>query len=274
MRPRPLLTFLMAPFLAWSLAGCSSGPSAPSASTTTAKSTTTSPPTTTPSSTTTTAVTSVPTSVTPTTSGGTYHALGSYLPLYPFDSPGSVAQWQAAYQNGGHQPWHLDAGQTALAFAAWLGYTDVDAVISTTTDARGAHVSVGFRPTSENPATSAVVHLVRWGGGTDIPWEVVGTDDTTLSLTTPAYGATITSPVNVGGRISGVDENLGVQVRDLQYQVPLGRYCCLPAGGTDTPWMAQVNFAAPSGTVLTIAAQTGGHVAAVERFAVTGVRRR
>jgi hypothetical protein len=33
-----------------------------------------------------------------------------------------------------------------------------------------------------------------------------------------------------------------------------------------------VAYSAPAGTVLTIAASTGGHVAAVERFAITAVR--
>jgi hypothetical protein len=42
----------------------------------------------------------------------------------------------------------------------------------------------------------------------------------------------------------------------------------------NTPWQATVAFNAPSGTVMTIAAQTGGHVTEVERFTVTGVRAR
>jgi len=42
--------------------------------------------------------------------------------------------------------------------------------------------------------------------------------------------------------------------------------------GTRSPWSASVTFRAEPGTVITIAASTGGHVAAVERFAVTGAR--
>jgi hypothetical protein len=74
----------------------------------------------------------------------------------------------------------------------------------------------------------------------------------------------------VGGLISGVDENIKVQVRTSSSVV--GTFCCRPAGGTSTPWSAIVSFRAAAGAVLTIAAQTGGHVAAVERFAVTAVR--
>ena len=215
-------------------------------------------------------------STTPTTTGSTATTapagLGSYLPLFPFLTPKDVQDWQQSYASGGQQPWHLDAGQTALAFAAWLGYTETNKVIGVRTDRTGAHVSVGFHVEgqSSEATTSAIVHLVRWGTGSDSPWEIVGTDDTTFSLTSPAYGATIASPVTVGGLITGVDENIKVQVRSSSSTV--GTYCCLPAGGETAPWSATVSLTASSGTVLTIAAQTGGHVAEVERFTVTGVR--
>jgi hypothetical protein len=165
---------------------------------------------------------------------------------------------------------------TAVAFAGWLGYSNINSSITEKTDRTGDHVSVGFYPngTTGRPVVAAVVHLVRWGTGTNIPWEVVGTDDTTFTLTTPSYGATIASPVTAGGRIAGVDENIKMQVRIESSSSPVGSFCCKPAGGTNTPWTASVAFTAPSGTVLTIAAQTGGHVATVERFAVTGVRNR
>ncbi len=55
-------------------------------------------------------------------------------------------------------------------------------------------------------------------------------------------------------------------------QLPVGAYCCRAAGGTRSPWSASVTFLATPGQVITIAAATGGHVATVERFAVTGAR--
>ena len=200
--------------------------------------------------------------------------LGSYLPLFPFATLPDVQAWQQSYASGGHQPWHLDAGQTALAFATWLGYGRIDKVVGLRTDGTGAHVSVGFLVGGPNDekAVSAIVHLVRWGSGTGIPWEVVGTDDTTFSLTRPPYGTTVTSPVTVGGLITGVDENIGVQVRMSSSSSAIGTFCCLAEGNINTPWSVTVSFTASSGQVLTIAAQTGGHVAAVERFTVTGVR--
>jgi hypothetical protein len=225
-----------------------------------------------PSTTTSTSSTTRPTSSTTTTT--TSASLGSSLPLFPFSTAQGVQIWQQSYASGGHQPWHLDAGQTALAFTAWLGFPGIDKVIGMRTDGIGAHVSVGFYvggPSNEN-VTSAIVHLVHWGTGSDPPWEVVGTDDTTFSLTRPAYGATVTSPVTVGGLISGVDENIKVQVRTSSSSSAVGTFCCLPAGNVNTPWTAPVSFTASSGAILTIAAQTGGGVAAVERFTVTGVR--
>jgi hypothetical protein len=114
---------------------------------------------------------------------------------------------------------------------------------------------------------------VRYGTGPDAPWEVVGTDDTTFSLTTPAYGSLVRSPMVTGGRISGVDESIRVQVRQPSSAAPLGTSpCCTPAGGNDQPWNVKVSFSGASDPVLTVVASTGGHVADVERFTITAVR--
>jgi hypothetical protein len=113
---------------------------------------------------------------------------------------------------------------------------------------------------------------VLFGSGTHAPWEVVGTDDRTFTVDHPAYGSTAPSPVTVGGVITGVDENIRVTVHSLSAQEPVGAFCCRAAGGTRSPWSASVAFLATPGQVITIAAATGGHVAAVERFAVTGAR--
>jgi hypothetical protein len=195
------------------------------------------------------------------------------MPLFPFPDATSVSTWQESYRNGGHQPWHLDAGQTALAFAAYLGYKNVDKVIAVATNATGAHLSVGFSTGGLASQTSeaAIVHLVRWGTGANIPWEVVGTNDTTFNLNNPTYASTVHSPMTVGGAISGADENVKIEVHDLSSTSPVGSYCCVPAGGTNNPWKATVAFTARPGAVVTVAASTGGHVIAVERFTVSGV---
>jgi hypothetical protein len=195
------------------------------------------------------------------------------LSLFPFQTVQEVQAWQQSYRSGGQQPWHLDAGATALAFAQFLGYIEVDKVVATSTDAKGAHVSVGsVVPDTNRLTTAAIVHLVRYGTGGDAPWEVVGTDDTSFSLTLPAYGSTITSPLKVGGRISGVDESIKVHVQQLHANGYLGEFCCVPAGGTSSPWSAKMTFFPTTDPVLMVSASTGGHTRNVERFTVTGVK--
>ncbi|TMR13053.1 hypothetical protein ETD85_57900 [Nonomuraea zeae] len=200
---------------------------------------------------------------------------GRYQPLWPFSSPGEAAAWERAYREDGRQGWHLDARRTAVAFARdFLGFTEIDQAVKIVPQGRHARVHVGYRsPEGNSPAlVAAVVHLVRYGSGRDAPWEVVGTDDTDLSLTKPAYGAAVGSPLSVGGRITGVDESIRVQVRHPGSAAPLGERCCVSAGGSDSPWSARVSFTARPGRTLTVVASTGGHLATVERFAVTGVR--
>jgi hypothetical protein len=202
---------------------------------------------------------------------GASHELGRYQPLWPFTSVDEARAWQRSYRSGGHGPWHLSAEETALAFTRYLGFAEIDQVTSRTAAGADAHIGVGSR-TTEGTGTAAVVHLIRIGDGADAPWEVVGTDDSELSLTLPAYGAAVSSPVAVGGRITGVDESLRLAVHQRSSGSPIGRFCCVPAGGFPGRWSARVAFAGASDQVLTIVVSTGGHVAEVERFAVTGVR--
>ncbi|MEV4946974.1 hypothetical protein [Streptomyces sp. NPDC053755] len=195
-------------------------------------------------------------------------------PLWPFTTRAQAQAWERAYRSGGHQPWHRDPEQTALAFTRdYLGFTDVDKVTSRAVS--GRHARIGVAPGGPEGGTAAVIHLVRFGTGADAPWEVVGTDDTTFSLTTPAYGSPTGSPLHVGGRITGVDESIRVEVRQPSSEAPLGTSpCCTAAGGTDQPWNARVTFSGARDPILTVVASTGGHVAEVERFTVTAVRAR
>jgi hypothetical protein len=197
----------------------------------------------------------------------------AYVPLFPFGNLAAVRAWQASYASGGHQPWHLNPGRTALAFTqGYLGFSHINKVAALTISGGDAHVTVGFIRPDGHVSAAAVIHVVKFGSGRYVPWEVVGTDDTTLTLDIPAYGTTATSPVRIGGKITGVDESLRAEVHRLGSASPVGSYCCRPAGGQASPWSFPVAFRAASGQVVTIAVHTGGHVAAVERFAVTGVR--
>jgi len=196
-----------------------------------------------------------------------------YQPLWPFATLVQAQEWQVSHRSGGHQPWHLDAGQTALSFTnGYLGFSELNTVTTQRTDASGAHIGVGYHDPNGVAHTAAVLHLVRFGTDTDSPWEVVGSDDTTFTLDTPAYGSVVASPVTVGGHITGVDENIRVAVRQLSTSTPIGAYCCLPAG--TGPWHASVAFQGATDPTLTIVASTGGHLQQVERFAIQGVRTR
>jgi hypothetical protein len=196
-----------------------------------------------------------------------------YQPLFPFASLADAQAWQASYASGGHQPWHLNANRTALSFTqGYLGFSGVNRVVRRTLAGRDARVTVGFALPSGNLSRAAVIHLVKYGSGRYAPWEVVGTDDAALTLDLPGYGSMVSSPVRIAGKITGVDENLRVEVHSLAAGSPVGAYCCEPAGGQASPWSLSVTFDAASGQVITIVVHTGGHVGGVERFAVTGVR--
>jgi hypothetical protein len=200
-------------------------------------------------------------------------AVFGYSPLWPFRTQAEARTWEAAYRSGGQQPWHLDAAQTALSFTdGYLGFTAINKVVSQTVGATEAHVAVGFDTPNGQHSTAAVIHLARFDAGPIGPWEVVGTDDTTMSMMLPAYGSLGSSPLIVGGTITGVDESISVVVRQPSSAGPLGRSCCLPAGGTNSPWRTTVSFQGATDPVLTVVAATGGHLQAVERFTVTAVR--
>jgi hypothetical protein len=191
------------------------------------------------------------------------------LPLFPFGSPADARAWEQAYRSGGHQPWHLNAGDTAKAFTAYLGFSELNLVTSSSVKSADAYVGVGALNPNKQPFTAAIVHLVKYGTDRYAPWEVVGTQDTTLTLTTPAYASHVASPVTLGGRITGVDESLSLYVFQLTSQSPLGSTHGIPAGGQNAPWSGKVVFSGATGHVLTLVVSTGGHFAAVERFAVT-----
>lgn len=197
----------------------------------------------------------------------------SYLNLFPFKDVRGALAWEAAYRNGGHSPWHLSPGLTALAFTkGFLGFRGIGTVTSQKVRGADAYVGVGFRNPDGRLSTAAVLHLRRLGTGPVAPWEVVGSDDTSLTITRPGYGSQVRGKATAGGTITGVDESLHLWVRGLSSSHPLGQMCCIAAGGQKQPWTAVIRFSRGTDRVLTVIVATGGHVAAVERFAITAVR--
>lgn len=189
-----------------------------------------------------------------------------YVPMWPFRS--------AAEASAAQDDWHDDPVATAMGFARdYLGFTGLDRATGSDVIGDEAWVGVGAALPDGRPFTAATVHLVRFGTGDSddaAPWEVVGTQDTVLTLDAPRYGSGVGSVFESGGLISGVDESLHVQVRQIGRPTVVGEYCCLPAGGIRTPWAVPVRVDAAPGPA-TVVVSTGGHVALVERFAVTGV---
>jgi len=197
----------------------------------------------------------------------------SYLDLFPFKDMRSALAWEAAYRNGGHSPWHLSPGLTALAFTrGFLGFGGIGTITSQKIRGADAAVGVGFRNPDGRLSTAAVLHLRRLGTGRYAPWEVVGSNDSSLTITRPGYGSQVKGTATAGGTITGVDESLHLWVRGLSGSRPLGQVCCIAAGGQQQPWTAVIRFSRGHDRVLTVIVATGGHVAAVERFAITAVR--
>jgi hypothetical protein len=93
-----------------------------------------------------------------------------------------------------------------------------------------------------------------------------------LSITTPRYGFTVKSPLTVGGRITGVDESLRIQVRTLGNGRPLGEADPVPAGGLNQSWSITLPYRSTRSGVITVAVSTGGHLHQAEEFAITGLR--
>lgn len=195
-----------------------------------------------------------------------------YQPLWPFVDGTAALAWQRSTAGvGGAPPWQLDAGQTALRFTrSYLGFSDIDRVVASRyDDADEAHISVGYLLPTGAAHTAATLHLLRFGTGSSAPWEVVGSDDSTLSFTLPAYGSQVASPVVISGRITGVDESIRIWIRSLGGSGSTVLQA-IPAGGQDSAWTSKP-LPVPTTGVLTVVIATGGHLTDVERFAVQGV---
>ncbi len=197
----------------------------------------------------------------------------TYQPLWPFASQGEADRWLRDGAVAGEAPWHADPETTALLFAQdYLGFAEIDRTTTVTEHADEAWVGVGYASPSGESRTAATIHLARFGTAPNAPWEVVGSLDKTLTLSTPPYGSTVGTMIDAGGNITGVDESLHLQVRQSTQENVLGDHCCVPAGGESRPWSATFSTSPPHPGALTLVVWTGGHVAKVEKFAVTGLR--
>jgi hypothetical protein len=194
----------------------------------------------------------------------------AYQPLWPFASQDEADRW---LRDSADEPWHADPKTTALLFAKdFLGFAEIDRTTTVTEHVDEAWVGVGYTSPNGESSTAATIHLARFGTAPDAPWEVVGSRDEALTLSTPRYGSTVGTVIEAGGTITGVDESLHLQVRQSTQGNALGDYCCVPAGGESRPWSAKFSILPPQPGALMLVVWTGGHVADVEKFSVTGLR--
>lgn len=195
-----------------------------------------------------------------------------YKPIWPFTSYAEARQWQGDVAKSGSQAWHGDAVATATSYVQnVLGFTDLTVFrMLGPSGSGGAHVQVGWVRPDKVVVTAAVLHLVRYGaaaGDVLAPWEVVGTDDDTLSLTSPAYGSLQTSPLTVGGLFTGVDGNLVVTVRNASGDV-IGKAPGLAAGGQARPWKERVTYRSTGKQLCVVVVFAGGALIQHSQFAI------
>lgn len=192
------------------------------------------------------------------------------VPLWPFRTAAEAQQWENVDGPAGHSPWHSDAKATALFFASgYLQFHDITEVTSSDIASDRADIGLGYDvPNEGGKHTASVIHLVRYGDE-NAPWEVVGATGTDISIDSPNYGDDVTSPVDVEGRISGVDESVIAAVRSLDGAVDASDP--VAAGGDNAAWATIIPYSDQQHGVLSVIAWTGGHLREHERFAVVGV---
>ncbi|MFN2607613.1 MAG: hypothetical protein ABR511_06900 [Acidimicrobiales bacterium] len=135
--------------------------------------------------------------------------MAGYLPLWPFASLAEARAWEAAERDGGHQPWHLDAGQTAVGFSSgYLGYAGIDAVVARTVGAVDARVTMGYHVEDGRTSAAATVHLRRFGPDRGAPDVAAGGGGTRwkvpVAVAGPA-GSVVTLAVATGGPVAAVE---------------------------------------------------------------------
>jgi hypothetical protein len=170
--------------------------------------------------------------------------------FYPFTSPQQELSWERA-SGPAAQPWFLDATATAQHFVTdFVGETSTATVVSRALGTEQATVTLG-RPAPEGSGTLpvTVVHLQKFQRA----WLVTAADDARgqLSVSTPAGGATLHSPVTVTGPAFGVDEAARVDIRTTDGVVAIGSTGSFGSGSRS--WSARLSWpaaSAPRGAVV------------------------
>ncbi|MCU1588714.1 MAG: hypothetical protein JWN31_2207 [Frankiales bacterium] len=150
--------------------------------------------------------------------------------LWPFTSRAQMDAWQ---KDHGNRPWAHDQLQVSAHFA-----TDLLGLRGLNAHAFGVHLAVlrtgeqrdqvQLRAGRRVVSTLDLIKL-RVGGS----WTVIDARGGDLTITAPQAGTAVTSPTQVSGRITGVDEN--VQLQLITATGHLLATSGAPAG-TEMPW--------------------------------------
>jgi len=133
-----------------------------------------------------------------------------------------------------------DPAGAARGFAVdFLGFTDPLLGEYMAGDSRSGEIEV--RPESRGPATTVFVR--RLGDDT---WWVLGSATEHITVERPATGATITSPVAVGGEALAFEGHVVVEVRQDGTAGPIGTGSVTGGGGPSAPFEGEITFTEPT----------------------------
>lgn len=133
-----------------------------------------------------------------------------------------------------------DPVAAARAFAVDLvGFTDPVVGPYRTGDNRSGEVAV--RAKSTGPATTVMVRRL----GADGSWWVIGAATDNVTVTSPAAGDAIASPVSVTGSALAWEGNVNGEIRQDGTRAPLGTGVFTGGGDVMRPFSGSISYSAP-----------------------------
>lgn len=168
--------------------------------------------------------------------------------IFPFTNATDEQGWQQDFSNGG-TTWQADPTQVATQWVQnYLDQPTVNRVISVADDNGGKVVTLGrvLQGEGNNLFAVTAVHLMPY----DKAWIVTGASDPNnyMSISSPAPGGTIITPVTVTGPGFGQDEVVKLDVRDATSATSYGT-AHFGVGNGIKEWNESVNFNRPSSPV-------------------------
>ncbi|MCU1590989.1 MAG: hypothetical protein JWP11_2245 [Frankiales bacterium] len=184
------------------------------------------------------------------------------LPVWPFTNDTEAADWE---DNPGSQAWASDpVTVTQHLLDDYLklpGQATRRVAVLSDPDAAIVQVSAGGRTVSQ-------VRLVQVGRDAKGPWSVTGATAVDLTVQDPVDRAEVTSPLEVYGRVTGVDQS--VHVRLMSGSLLAEGFA---AAGQERPWSQQLVWTATHWSVGAIVGSTFSGKGDLSAVTITAVRR-